>query len=104
MTTLYPFCCKDLILQRKFMFFLVSLEKEMAESLKLIPWLIRKLVTNMPVIIGKKACQNLYHLADTMITTTNGSTKKKSEATNDVNLSNHMPNRFISYAILTCNI
>ncbi len=47
------------------------------------------------VIIGKKAFQNLYHLTDTMIATTNGSTKKNSEVTDDANLSYHMPKRFV---------
>jgi hypothetical protein len=49
--------------------FLMSSEESMAESLKLIPnieegpWIVRKLVTNTPVIIGKK-CQKFCHLVD----------------------------------------
>lgn len=75
--------------------FLISSEKEMAESLKLIPhieegpWLVRKLVTNTPVIIGKKVkCQKFYHLGDNTasINTTasdDSTKKKKNEATDD---------------------
>lgn len=63
----------------------MSSEESMAESLKLIPnieegpWIVRKLVTNTPVIIGKKVkCQKFCHVVDET-KTPKGNTNKTKE-------------------------
>jgi hypothetical protein len=64
--------------------FLMSSQESMAESLKLIPnieegpWIVRKLVTNTPVIIGKKVkCQKFCHLVDETNAPRKNTTKTK---------------------------